>query len=484
MCIAAEGFARAWALDPARQGNVEVALDTTFSARPMKTFVSGLNYMGEIWTALLEIFRGLAALPEEEQAALKSSSGNLDIILVPNRCPRGGPPQIISMQAVAIHHNGVLFRRMPVRQAFWEVGQDLAHHPAGEWALSNYYPPDLKDFFVRVLKVREVMTAAALQELAREQQQRERPTGRGLAAGRRGFGAQRLLSELGLPAEVMQGAGGVGQDVGDQQDLAQAMRRVLNSLRGDASDSDDSDDAPVGNSTLVLPALPARSVHCPPTREIRLNRFHPSERSYQGPRTQFFILDEALNGASDRLLLEQLNSARVQRMVQHLHKLCSVFGIPDETGFGIILDRNAGGLFQEDCGHLCSTRFPPLFPASMAEDARRSDDEALYYFVEFCHVLTHRALGSNHSNRFLQLMCQGFHSKYHDRFLQLRTPGGSDPSRSSNQAPDRDRGHDRDRDRDRDQGRNVRSGERDRTRDRDGRRQRRSRSRSRRGRHH
>ncbi|CAK0844767.1 unnamed protein product, partial [Prorocentrum cordatum] len=82
---------------------------------------------------------------------------------------------------------------------------DLAHTRAGEWALSAFFPPELRGLFVDCLGVREVVSRETLFEGHRQEGRHRRARDDRAAAPAAGFHRERSVNESGLPDDLLAG---------------------------------------------------------------------------------------------------------------------------------------------------------------------------------------------------------------------------------------------------------------------------------------
>ncbi|CAK8998020.1 unnamed protein product [Durusdinium trenchii] len=268
---AAEELGKAWRR---AEGNPEMALVTLPGQRPAGgNRISAVDFLNQVWDALLFIYKGMASLQGQQRDALRPFSP-VHTLLVPLPCPQGGPPQVSSMLEVARFYDGALFRRISVCESFWEVAPDLADSPAAAWAMSGAFPAELKPLFVECFGVREVVDTAALREGILARVNHGKRAGGSRPGGFGGFGSfsgehlgSKAVNELGLPEELLRALGGDGRGTSEADALA-AAEEALASLRRRSGYGSGSED----EEALVAPALPARSVRCPAAPERRLRR--------------------------------------------------------------------------------------------------------------------------------------------------------------------------------------------------------------------
>ncbi|CAJ1419958.1 unnamed protein product [Effrenium voratum] len=240
---AAEEFGKAWRR---AEGNPEMAMAAWIALghREIGMRSCATDFLDQIWDALIFIYKGTACmstLEGQERQALRPFSP-VEAILVP--LPGAG-----SMLEVARFHDG---------ESFWEVAPDLADSVAALWALSGFFPPELRPLFVECFGVREVVDAAALREGIQARINHGKRGGQSRGSGGFGFvagdGRGRMVNELGLPEELLRALGG---DTVTEADALAAAEEALASLRrrGRGGHSGSSDDEALAGATRPMPAM-------------------------------------------------------------------------------------------------------------------------------------------------------------------------------------------------------------------------------------
>jgi len=419
-------------------------------------------FLAEVWTALVTIYRGMAALPASERAALQPFSPMEPLVAVPLRCPHGGPPADTSMLIVACFHDGALFRRLAVGEAFWEVAPDLARTRAAEWALAAIFPAELRNVFVDDFGIRAVVDKLTL--------------GEGLlhkACGRGSFGGARRISQgsvcplfSGLPCCSVQRPkteNGLPEDLlGDlsegcharwNDNVVAAASAAVTALRGRCETGGSpgghlgsGDGVPPDRGVLSTAALPARSVRCPATRARRLipsgfvdvsggrgrislfaveeeggsrpafdrqprggigRRDHNGSRGPGGREGEANKSRACSPSSSSPSSLSSRGPQRVRR-AHHCHglngKLAALAGMLwslAEEVFRIPGENVALVLEPHGCCGDCGHQdFGASWPLLFPVGLRAEvGEDPAFWFSEFCHALAHRSEGPEHSSR-------------------------------------------------------------------------------------
>jgi len=291
--------------------------------------------------------------------------------LVPLRCPEGGPPARNDMTDVARFHDGALFRRLPVCEAFWEVASDLAHSPVAEWAIGSFYPAELRRAFVDGLGAHAAVDLADLRRGLRRPPPRAAFGSREPPPPGSGHARAETINERGLPRHLLELLG-VGNRGGKGDDVIALADAALNSVRcwrgSSRSNSSDDDDA------IEEAALPARSVRCPATRGRKLV-------PCRGVLADLALFSEAPEQAPSSRRRDELRS--MEKLLVRLAR--DVFRIPT---------RNVGIVFEvsvEGCSHARgSAKWPLLFSYALWGQI---GDDPCFWLAEFCHALAHRSVG-------------------------------------------------------------------------------------------
>ncbi|CAE8659531.1 unnamed protein product, partial [Polarella glacialis] len=411
-----------------RAGEAEDSISLSLS--PLATPASGQELLEGAWPTLLAIYRGLAALPpEERQDALLA---HCVVVVVPLRCPEGGPPEVSSLVKVAAHHDGAIFRRLTPFEAYWDVSPGLALSPAAEWALSNFFPEELRGLFMD-LGVAETLDRDALAQRLQDQQRQSsrgnsnrRPPSRtaGLDLGR---GA--LVNRSGLTVADLLGAAGAALDalgpfrLDGGNDPFRAAASLLASLQAGApasslghmqsAGSNPGSSQPAG---IEQPATVARVLRLRPTPARRLvhsgvEAFAMPARRENGSES---VAAVALLAAESELARLQLlrSQGAIAPFARLLVKIATeVFKLP--LGGSVAITFEPGLPSVEDCGHVSSG--PLLF--SWAAYVR-GPQNPIFWFAEFCHALAHQAVGCGHLGTAHVLAMQALLSSHLPAFVR------------------------------------------------------------------
>eukprot|EP00929_Paragymnodinium_shiwhaense_P066162 TRINITY_DN33156_c0_g1_i2.p1 TRINITY_DN33156_c0_g1~~TRINITY_DN33156_c0_g1_i2.p1 ORF type:complete len:2171 (-),score=491.00 TRINITY_DN33156_c0_g1_i2:138-6650(-) len=427
---AAEDLGKKWLVSPTPQA---MTVKLSISQEKGKTMLAD-EFLSKLWPAVISLYKGMAALSEDEKKALRPFSPAEALVVMPLRCPHGGPPGEDDMLAVACFHNGACFRRVPVGEAFWEVAPDLAHARAAEWALASMFPADLRSLFIDVLGVREAVDRRTLREgLMRRvvPRGRHRDSRSPSRMRRLGLGP---VNESGLPDDLL---GICDEDFvfggGRQTDVLSAAADAMSILRGRYGRSGDSSGAS-GNGTLMSKALPARSVRCPATRARKLIPVGRLPVPGSGEMAVFLAVDGAADaeqalegGLSGVISRSHVRRSELETFAALLAKLAGeVFRAPGDR-VAVILESKHDEGWGDGCGNQeGSAAWPLLFAARLF---REVGQDAAFWFGEFCHALGHRVEGPEHCTRHLRVT-QALMSKYLPAF-GLAFGGGSGSALSS-----------------------------------------------------
>jgi hypothetical protein len=400
-------------------------------------------FLANVWQALVDIYKGMAGLSDYEREALRPFSSAEARVIVPLRCPGGGPVAEMSMLDVARFHDGAIFRRLPAGEAFWEVAMDLAHSPVAEWAIGSFFPSDLRGLFVDDFGIRPVVDGEGLRDMALKARKRKSTSNaRGMAGGFASEGSIdgfQSVNASGLPSDLF--ASLHGDETRGSASILDAAAAAVESLKGRSSRVEQgrrrsSAEPP---PPLVSAAVPAHSVRCPATRAQRL--VHGGSISIGSGAVSIYVAEDAeaanLSDAGKRSV--EKNRRKMTFLAALLWQMAEdVFGIPGEH-FALVLD---GSVRQEGCGHQHrNTSWPLLFSANLQDEV---GDDATFWFAEFCHALAHFAEGPDYSSRHARVS-QALLARHFAAFSNVFRPSAG--KRSKSRSHKRPRGRSRKRSR-------------------------------------
>jgi len=347
------------------------------------TSISGKEFLEGAWPTLLAIYRGLAALDLEE----RDEPLIVRCVVVPLRCADPGPPEIDNFKRVAAYHDGAVFRRLTPAEAYWDVAPSLALSPAAEWALSQFYPEDLRAFFID-LGVCPTLDQAVLSRRLETIAQQSVRGGYNQAAPR-SYHTRPSVNGNGLSAVDLVGTSAASSlrsaRNGGSNDPLEAAAAVLAELRAERSPT------VAAQRDLSAPGQRAMNIELP-ARAARSLRLRPKPPRRLQPRGVL-----AISRAEFVSVLAQPDIAGVERLVEGramqsfarlLARLATVvFDVPLSC-LAIVVEMSEE---RGDCGFL-GFGDPLLFSWNLFE---RIQDPS-YWFGEFCHALAHRAVGEGH----------------------------------------------------------------------------------------
>lgn len=317
------------------------------------------------------------------------------------------------MEHVALHHGGALFRRLTPAEAYWEVAPNLIMSPAAEWALSQFFPDDLRTFFLE-LGVIEILDQARLSKLLKKIVRPPPVRTAGDTAGQTAHAGARIgrFNEIGLSAADLVGhdaaSRGVDGALASPDDPIQAVAFALADLRGGldlmpqqatagGSSSSSSRQSPQvdRHSQAHHDSIPSLGIDLParPARSLRLRAQPPRRLVEQGvirmpsARGSFTLLasHEAVGIGQTAL-----NHPSLPDFAELLGTLAlDVFQVP-LTCLKIVVEHCTRS--PDDCGCL-GQRAPLLFTWNAFLSGNVDPG---FWFSEFCHALAHRAVGEGH----------------------------------------------------------------------------------------